>query len=320
MISTLIKKKLLLLFLLGINCQLDGKQASQNSMASSVRKGLQRPNNSWIQPASYFMQDTSEVEFEELEFESPYDEPLETERHDFTQSTKVVGPGVVQMEYGFLFTSNRDGGERETSYSAPELLLRFGLTETTEVRARGKYGWKFPEAEENGSGLTDMVFSIKHILSETEPWSLRPASAVEWRLSAPTGSKDFSAQKWYGGFDLIYEWELGDRITFAGSTGGNINGLGEFALYNIDVTRDDRFIAWTSSMALGAEISEKSTGYFEWFGVFTHGREEERSLNFLNVGVDYLLSKNALLDVRVGWGLNEQSDDLFAGVGGAFRF
>ena len=57
-----------------------------------------------------------------------------------------------------------------------------------------------------------------------------------------------------------------------------------------------------------------------WFGLFTDNREEELSLSYLNIGVDYLLSKNTVIDFRVGWGLNDESDDLFAGVGGALRF
>jgi hypothetical protein len=56
---------------------------------------------------------------------------------------------------------------------------------------------------------------------------------------------------------------------------------------------------------LGAELSEKSTAYFEWFGLFTDGREDESSLSFLNVGIDRYLNDNALIDFRIGWGLNE---------------
>jgi hypothetical protein len=79
-------------------------------------------------------------------------------------------------------------------------------------------------------------------------------------------------------------------------------------------------MAWTQSVALGAKLGRRSTAYFEWFGIWSKNRREELDLSFLNVGIDYLITNNVLLDFRVGWGLTQQSDDLFAGVGGGLRF
>jgi hypothetical protein len=45
--------------------------------------------------------------FEPAEPQSPFDEPIETDRHDFTQSSKVVGCGVRQLEYGFFIQPGR---------------------------------------------------------------------------------------------------------------------------------------------------------------------------------------------------------------------
>ncbi len=263
----------------------------------------------------------SEVEFEEEESESPYDEPIETERHDFTQSSTVVGRGVFQVEYGFLFTTNKEDVGSEMTYSTPEILVRYGLTDRLEIRSRYNYAWKFRGAEEDGSGATDMTFSIKYQITEPERDDWRPETALEIRTSVPTGGEDFSTDRWYGGLDYIYGWKFGEYFTLTGSTGANQNALGEVAFLNPETDRGDTFIAWTQSVALGAKLTRQSTGYFEWFGIFTDGRAEgEKALNFLNFGIDYLLSKNTVVDVRVGWGLNEQTDDLFVGVGGAFRF
>ena len=70
----------------------------------------------------------------------------------------------------------------------------------------------------------------------------------------------------------------------------------------------------------GCELTERNTMYVEWYGMFSHALENEYSLSFFNIGVDHYFTDNLLVDVRVGMGLTEDSDDLFAGVGGGFRF
>ena len=259
-----------------------------------------------------------ESEFEISETESPFDEPIETDRHDFTQSPKVVGCGVKQLEYGVFYATLLDGTERETTYATPELVLRCGLSDSTEFRVRFNYGWKYNNEEEDIQGSEDLIFGIKYQLSEHSNW--KPASAVELRLSAPTGADDLSTGRWEPGIDFIYGWEFGEKYSFTGSTGGNANALGDIGYITVDTDPNDHFIAWTQSFALGAGLTKRSTGYFEWYGVFTHGRDDDNSLSFVNLGLDYLISNNVVIDFRVGWGLTRASDDVFAGIGGAFRF
>jgi hypothetical protein len=257
-------------------------------------------------------------ELESRETRNPFDEPIETDRHDFTQSPKVVGRGVRQLEYGVTYSTRSEGTKRETTYATPELLFRYGLNERAEFRTKFNYGWKFDNEAEDFEGGEDLIFGIKYQL--TEQRELTPDSAVELRLTAPTGADDLTTGRWEPGVDYIYGWKIGDNVSFTGSTGGNANALGDISFITIDTDPQDHYIAWTQSFALGAKLTEKSTGYFEWFGIFTHGRDDDDSLSFLNFGVDYLISNNLVADFRIGWGLTEASDDLFAGVGGAFRF
>ncbi len=249
---------------------------------------------------------------------NPWDEPMETERHDFTQSPTVVGRGVRQFEYGFLYVLKTQGEEVENTYETPEMLFRLGLTERSEVRIRYNYAWKQNNEARDLASAEDLRLSFKYQLSEQRRW--RPVSAVELRMSVPSGGPDFTVGRTKPGVDFIYGWELFERFTLTGSTGGNGNALGEVGFIDPEVNRRDNYIAWTQSLALGAKLTRRSIGYFEWFGIFTYGREQEASLSFLNCGVDYLINNNMLIDFRVGWGVNEQSEDLFAGIGGGFRF
>ncbi|MDG1511887.1 MAG: transporter, partial [Mariniblastus sp.] len=139
------------------------------------------------------------------ESKNPFDEPIETDRHDFTQSAKVVGKGVRQLEYGMFYSTLENGVEREITYAAPEILLRVGLSERTEFRTRFNYAWKYNNEEEDFDGGQDMIFGLKYQLSE--PQGRRPESAVELRLSAPTGADSLSTGRWEPGIDYIYTWE-----------------------------------------------------------------------------------------------------------------
>ena len=58
------------------------------------------------------------------------DEPLVSDRPDFTESTGTIAPGHVQIEGGI---TRQEIGE-EDSLSAGEILVRFGLGERLEAR------------------------------------------------------------------------------------------------------------------------------------------------------------------------------------------
>jgi hypothetical protein len=100
------------------------------------------------------------------------------------------------------------------------------------------------------------------------------------------GGDDVSIGRWEPGVDYIYGWKIGDYFTLTGSTGANANALDEVSFIDAEFNPSDQFWAYSQSVALGAKFTRRSTGYFEWFGVFTDGRGDEVSPNFLNVGID----------------------------------
>ena len=260
----------------------------------------------------------SEIETEiETETESETEnERVETERHDFTQSTTVVGRGVTQVEFGYTFFQSSGETEVEDSHATPELLIRYGLTEKVEFRLRYNEVWQF--GEEDRAGSEDLHWAFKVRTTEQAGW--RPESALEIRFTAPTGGVDWSTDEVEFGLDYIYGWRINPRVEIYGSSGFSTNALGEFA-FRPSAPADEEFILYTQSVAIGTELSERVTAYTEFFGLFTDGFEddEERPV-FFNVGLDYYLSDNVVLDIRAGTGLNGDAEDLFFGMGGAFRY
>ena len=68
---------------------------------------------------------------------------METERHDFTQSAVTVGRGIVQVESGYSYFYKDTEDELESAHTAPEMLVRVGLSEDIEFRIRWNYVWQF---------------------------------------------------------------------------------------------------------------------------------------------------------------------------------
>jgi hypothetical protein len=161
-----------------------------------------------------------------------------------------------------------------------------------------------------------MIASLK--LQVTEQCGLLPESALEVRSSLPTGGSEFTLGRVEAGVDYIYGWQLTDKWTLYGSTAYLPSGLGEFSILP-DEPESERFTVVSQSVAVETEISEDNYLYGEWFGLFSDGLEDNFSLGFFNIGVDHYFTENFLIDLRVGVGLTEDSEDFFAGVGGGLR-
>ena len=244
------------------------------------------------------------------------EERIETDRHDFTQAPTVVSRGRAQLEFGYSYFEKSSVGESETSHTTPETLLRIGVMDNLEFRIRYNEAWRFGEAE-HLSGSEDLRVALKTRLSDQ--FGIVPESALEIRSSVPTGDNDWSTGEVEFGLDYIYGWRINESLEFYGSTGFATNALGDFAVTRDDT--DDNFLLYTQSVALGWELTETSTLYFEFFGLFTDGFEDnDVSPVFFNVGQDFFFGNSFVLDIRVGYGLNDDADDFFCGIGGGVRF
>src|SRR5918995_1889969 len=69
-----------------------------------------------------------------------WDEPLASDRPDFTEASVTVGRGVRQLEMGYTYIYDDDGVTRTSAHSFPEFLLRVGVwADWLELRA----GWNY---------------------------------------------------------------------------------------------------------------------------------------------------------------------------------
>lgn len=252
---------------------------------------------------------------QDFSYVSPEDEeePLATDRPDFTEASSTVGLGRSQLEFGYTYIRDEEAGIELDAHSYPELLGRVGLfAEWFEFRI----GWNYAheritanEISDRVDGAEDLYLGCKIALCEQDGWL--PELAIVPQMTVPTGARAFTADEVMPGVNLLYGWDITDDLSFAGSTQGN---------RAFDDANGDFYEEYAQSLTVGVSLTERVGMYHEVFGLFPHAAAETGPEYYYNGGFTYLVNNNFQLDVRAGWGLNDRSDDFFAGTGAAVRF
>jgi hypothetical protein len=248
------------------------------------------------------------------------EEPLATDRPDFTEASSVVGWGVAQVETGYTYVY-RDDNREDTltqSHNLPEMLWRVGIHEDVEIRLFWNYLWERTTgggAVSTPEGAEDLVVGFKFALTEQD--ALRPEAALIVDMSVPTGARAFRIDDPQAGFNLLYGWDLPRDFSLAGSTG--------FATQHEDVPLGAGFDGdghgvFHQSATVGIPVAESVGMYLEYFGLYTVARDENFPENYVDGGFTYKITGDVQLDARAGKGLNSQADDFFGGVGLSLRF
>ena len=227
-------------------------------------------------------------------------EPLESDRPDFTEGTRSIAPGHLQLEIGYTYTRDSVGDSRE--HTLPEALLRAGLSQDIELRL-GVPGYVRAGADGvTEEGLADSSVGLKVRLFEGPV----PVSIIS-ALTLPIGSSELSADGVEPEAKLCWAYDLAPTIGIAG---------------NLNIAWPDpgeRFLEPSASLTIGTDLTEELGGYLEYFGFYPVDTDSEDETHYLNGGVTLALSDNMQLDARVGAGLNDDAADLFSGVGFVVR-
>ena len=231
---------------------------------------------------------------------------LVTDRPDFTESSEVVGRGVLQVESGLSFEDDRQEGDRARVVSAPQLLVRVGVTPRFELRFGGD-GFVSQSIRTAGgtletSGSSDAEIGFKFKLT-TAPVAGFDAAILP-SLSLPTGRDGLTS----GGYDPGVKFTWARELPRGFGLSGNVNA----ALLTVDDRRD-----WEPSVSLsmGHGLVGEWSAYWETYGFFDGG---SCACTF-NAGVTRGFGENLQLDVEAGRGLTASASDWFVGVGFAVR-
>ncbi len=237
------------------------------------------------------------------------DEPLVTDRPDFTEASSTVGLGVAQLEFGYTYVFDNDGTDQTIGHSYPEPLLRVGiLADWLELRVSWNYATEIVNSV-GESGSEDLYLGFKIGLTPQE--GILPEMALIPQMFVPVGADRFTADEVLPGLNWIYGWEVCDFISTAGSTQFN---------RAIDEVTAAAYTEWAQSWTIAYSLTERVGAYTEWFGFFPHSAETATPEYYFNGGLTLLLTDDVQWDIRAGLGLNEAAADYFAGTGLSIRF
>jgi len=233
-------------------------------------------------------------------------DPLITDRPDFTESAFVVGRGTVQLEGGGTYV---DFGN-ETATTLPELLVRWGITRSVELRIlTPTYAW-IDGPDGSDSGFLSTALGTKIALNDGDGdgfWGKTGAGIIV-ATTVPTGSSSVASSAWQPTATLSLAWDLSETI-----------GLGT----NIGWARpeDDgrRFNTIFGSVAAGFGVA-KNTSVFTELIFFDRETDRGPSTTTFQAGLTYLINPDLQLDIRAARRLSSEGTDLLVGIGASARF
>jgi hypothetical protein len=241
------------------------------------------------------------------------DEPLVTDRPDFTEASVTVGRGVVQIESGYTYVFDDHGTGSSRAHTYPEALLRVGLlADWFELRIAHTHvsetTHEFGVLRTTINGADDLYLGIK--LALTGQAGILPEMALVPQMRVPTGANDVTAGETLPGVNWLYGWDVTEFISTGGSTQVN---------RRLDDDTAEPYTEFAQSWTINYALADRIGGYTEWFCLAPDGADSNHNENYFDGGLTFLLTDNVQFDVRAGVGLNEAAADMFAGVGLSVR-
>ena len=232
--------------------------------------------------------ETSEEEDGEIAFQA--------DRPDFTEASRTVGRGRVQIETGYTFTRDRRGGVTSRFSSFPEALFRIGMfADWFEFRFSQNFAstsFTGPGGERfTVSGAEDLYLGVKVWLVEQR--GIFPEVAVQMQGTVPTGINEFTSNQ-------VLPFVASRAVDEEGHT----------------------YLELAMSFTFGFDLTEKLGAYTEWYVIAPSGAVQPglTAQHYFNGGFTYKVTPDFQLDIRAGVGLSRQADDFFTGAGLVYRF
>ena len=244
---------------------------------------------------------------------APQPRELSTDRPDKTESPFTVPAGRWQVEAdAFIFRLDEHGTDaaiaHTTAWSAAAVNLKLGITERLDLQfilpAWSEQEQKFTDGHrERARGWSDLTIRAKSNLFGNDRGAL--ALALMPFLSLPTAGGTFGSHGVEGG--LI--------VPFAAKLGGGWD-LG--AMIEGDFRREDRraTFAGIASVTLSHDITERLSGYVEWWNEWTL----PGWASTFDAGLTFRLTPNVQLDAGANFGLTRSADDLVVFTGLSVRY
>lgn len=245
---------------------------------------------------------------------------ISTDRPSFSDTASIAPVGRLQLETGYTFTfRDRDGVETQR-HNGPELLARVGLIDDRfELRlSTAGYVWSRTD-DGSGSGFaashawSDLSLGLK--LKLTDQDGALPRLALGAATTVGAGSERTSSRRAEPICKLIWSYDL-EKLA-----GERLKGFGVYGNFNASWTTSDGDRYWQGAASIcGTYAITDRWGVFAEYAIIFPASKGTGPSHSVDFGTTYLLTPQVQLDARVGFGLNNKADNLFAGAGVSFLF
>jgi hypothetical protein len=219
-------------------------------------------------------------------------EPIVTDRPDFTESSVVVPLRRLQIETGFTA-----GMGDERSFVLPEALFRYGFAQGWEWRL----GLPSYNREVSASGFGDTYLGLKRELGTSGGFQFAaiPGATID------TGRSEFSAGTWIPELKLCASTDLSENSAL--STMLHVaavpGGRGREAVF-------------VYTLSLAQALQPKLSAFLEYAGEFSRSIGPQ---HIAHAGLVYLLDNDRQLDVHFGADIHRPSSTWFIAGGFSIR-
>ena len=228
---------------------------------------------------------------------------IETDRPNETDVPYIAPRKYFQVEAGVRIEKTQQD-ERISSY--PTVLLKYGLSDNLELRARTSYSTLnrlYIPASKKYSGLEPVEFGIKAAILKEKKWI--PKTALLFQTGIPPFSSGvFKTSHLAPDLRLLMENNITDAFSINYNIGAQWDG-------------EETSPEWIYSLTPGIDIGEHVHVFGEFYSFL---QKKESPAYTLDGGIEYFVGKNIGLDICSGIGLNKAASPYFFTMGGSVRF
>ncbi|GHC95153.1 transporter [Novosphingobium pokkalii] len=230
----------------------------------------------------------------------------------------TVDPGRLQMELGLGdWTLDRQPDQRTDTITAGDVLLRYGVTPTTELRL----GWTTfghvrtrdtqTGAIDTVQGVGDLTLGVKQNLRHPAEGKTGLAVAVLPFVTLPTGHSQVGAGDWGAGLILPTSYKLDDTVSLELSpeVDAAVNESGQ-----------GRHLAYGAAMGVQVHLSKTVRLTPELQFVRDQDPARHATMSRAALSFDVQPAKMLQLDVQATAGLNRDTPDVEVGFGVTRKF
>lgn len=226
-------------------------------------------------------------------------DPIVTERPDFTESAVVVPYRWMQIETGLTYQWTRQA----FTIGVPETLFRMSTGQKSELRVGlPDFGWS------RSGGVTTTGFGDVYLGAKFQvgPFANGDDFALIPAITLPSRGNDFSS----GSVDPELKVCWGRSLSELWGVSAMAYGL-----YTTDSI--GRVFVFQSTVSFGREVSERSSMFFEYAGNFAARMTPSQ---VAHVGFAYRPTPNTQFDIHGGFTMSGREQEPFLAAGFSIRY